>query len=96
MAGYSLSARADTDLAGIYEYTIENHNQGLARAYLAGLHTRLSMLAEHPLQGRSEDALLPGLRRADYESHVVFYLVNDQGIHVVRVLHQRMDVPRHF
>jgi toxin ParE1/3/4 len=53
------------------------------------------MLVEQPTQGRKADELAPGLRRVEYQSHVVFYIPKDHGIRIVRVLHQRMDVTRH-
>jgi len=96
MAVYSLTTQADADLEGIYEYTIFNFGLAQARNYLDGLRARFDMLAEHPLHGRSDEALAPGLRRSEYESHIVFYMPQDDGILIVRVLHQRMDVGRHL
>lgn len=95
MAGYSLSSKATADLEGIYEYTILHFGLEQARAYLFGLHERFQMLAEQPMQGRKADELAPGLRRVEYQSHIVFYISTGTGIRIVRVLHQRMDVTRH-
>ncbi|MEQ1680240.1 MAG: type II toxin-antitoxin system RelE/ParE family toxin [Nitrospira sp.] len=95
MASYSLSSKAATDLVGIYEYTILHFGLEQARVYLFGLHERFQMLVAQPTQGRKADELAPGLRRVEYQSHVVFYIPKDHGIRIVRVLHQRMDVTRH-
>jgi toxin ParE1/3/4 len=95
MASYSLSSKAAADLEGIYEYTILHFGLEQARVYLLGLHERFQVLAEQPMQGRKADELAPGLRRVEYQSHVVFYIPKDHGIRIVRVLHQRMDVTRH-
>ncbi len=95
MASYSLSSKAAADLVGIYEYTILHFGLEQARVYLFGLHERFQMLVEQPTQGRKADELAPGLRRVEYQSHVVFYIPKDHGIRIVRVLHQRMDVTRH-
>jgi len=54
------------------------------------------MLAEQPTHGRKADELAPGLRRLGYQSTVVFYMPTDNGIWIVGVLHQRMDVTRHL
>jgi toxin ParE1/3/4 len=67
-----------------------------ARSYLLGLHERFEALAEHPMQGRSAKEFAPELRRFDYQSHIVFYLPKDQGVRIVRVLHQSMDTKRHL
>ena len=96
MADYSLSQTAAADVDGIYEYTIINFGLDQARAYLSGMHGRMETLAEHPLVGRNADELAPGLRRFEYESHIIFYVVKTNGVHIVRVLHQSMDVRRHL
>ena len=96
MAAYSLSAKAAADLSQICEYTILNFGLEQAREYLAGLHERFESLARNPMQGRSASELSPGLRRLEYESHVVFYVPKAKGIWIVRVLHQSMDMPRHL
>ncbi|TKB63370.1 MAG: type II toxin-antitoxin system RelE/ParE family toxin [Nitrospira sp.] len=95
MASYSLSSKAVADLEDIYEYTIIHFGLEQARVYLLGLHGRFQMLAEQPTQGRKADELAPGLRRVEYQSHVVFYIPKDHGVLIVRVLHQRMGVTRH-
>ena len=96
MAVYSLSSKAAADLEEIYEYTILNFGLKQGRAYLSGLHERFETLAENPTQGRSVGELAPGLKRFEYQSHVVFYVPKDKGVRIVRVLHQSMDVKRHF
>ncbi len=96
MAVYKLSSKADVDLAGIYEYTILNFGMAQARAYLLGLHERFAALAEQPMQGRSAQEFAPNLRRFEYQSHIVFYVAKNQGVRIVRVLHQSMDTKRHF
>ncbi len=95
MASYSLSSKAAADLEDIYEYTIIHFGLEQARVYLLGMHARFQMLAEQPTEGRKADELAPGLRRVEYQSHVVFYMPKDHCIWIVRVLHQRMDVTRH-
>ena len=95
MAGYSLSAKAASDLEAIYEYTILRFGLDQARGYLLGLHEQCQVLAEQPARGREADALASGLRRCEYQSHIIFYIPKEHGIRIVRVLHQRMDVRRH-
>jgi toxin ParE1/3/4 len=96
MAVYKLSAKADADLAGIYEYTILNFGPEQWSAYLLGLHEHFAALADHPMQGRSAAEFAQSLRQFEYQSHIVFYLPKKQGIRIVRVLHQSMDLKRHL
>ena len=79
MAAYSLSSKAAADLSQIYEYTILNFGLKKAREYLTGLHARFESLAANPMQGRSAIELSPGLRRLEFESHVVFYVPKAKG-----------------
>jgi len=95
MAVYNLSSKAADDLDGIYEYTILHFGLEQARVYLLGLQERFQMLAEQPTHGRKADELASGLRRFEYQSHMVFYIPKDNGVQIVRVLHQRMDLTRH-
>jgi toxin ParE1/3/4 len=96
MGIYSLSSKAAADLDRIHEYTILNFGLKQAREYLSGLHERFETLAENPMQGRSASELSPGLRRLEFQSHVVFYVPTDKDIRIVRVLHQSMDVKKHI
>lgn len=96
MAAYSLSAKAVADLDGIYEYTILEFGLEQARAYLLGLHERFEMLAEQPGVGRDAKEFAPDLRRSEYQSHVVFYVPRVNGVRIVRVLHEGMDVKRYL
>ena len=95
MAVYSLSSKAAADLDGIYEYTILHFGLDQARVYLSGSQERFQMLAEQSTHGRKAEELAPRLRWFEYQSHMVFYMYKDNGIRMVRVLHQRMDVTRY-
>jgi len=96
MAGYRLSSKAAADLETIYEYTILNFGVAQARTYLSGLHQRFQSLAGNPTQGRSAADLAPALLRSEYQSHILFYVAENDGVRIVRVLHQSMDVRRHL
>ena len=67
-----------------------------ARRYGDGLETCFQILAENPGLGRSAEQLARDLRRFEHQSHIVFYIPEDWGVLIVRVLHKQMDVPRYF
>ena len=96
MVDYRLSSRAASDLAEIADYTIETFGIEQARRYRDELESCFQTLADNPMIGRSADDLSANLRRYEHRSHIVFYRPIEQGILVVRVLHQRMDHPRHL
>ena len=95
MCQYRLSKLADSDIAGIADYTIRQFGIQQARRYRDGLETIFRRLAEYPNSGRSAGHLAPGLRRMNFESHVIFFLHDGAGVLIVRILHQRMAFKRH-
>lgn len=96
MAHYHLTAGADRDLVAHYEFGIESFGLARAQDYFLGLHERFELLAITPTMGRSVNELSPRLRRFEHGSHVIFYLPDDDGILVVRVLRQEQDFKRHI
>ena len=79
----------------IHQYTTANFGLPQAQRYLNGMHERFEDLARQPMLGRSAGRLAPNLRRYEYRSHVVFYVPEEEGVLIVRVLHQSMDVRSH-
>lgn len=96
MADYVLSNAAGADLDDIYVYSFETFGEARADAYFLSLRDALQTLAEKPRMGRDTSALYDGLLRHHHARHVVYYLIEDDGIFVVRVLHDAMDAPRHL
>ena len=96
MADFHLSAQADTDLAGIADYTIETFGIEQARRYRDGMESAFQNLADNQLLGQSADFLAPQLRRLDHQSHVIFYMPQDYGVLIVRILHASMEASRHL
>lgn len=96
MGVYKLSRKAASDIEDIYTYTIEQHGIASARKYVDGLHSCLELLAEYPMLGRRADRIAPGVRRHEYQAHVVFYERREASVRIARVLHARMDAPRRY
>lgn len=59
--------------------------------YLRALNARFEWLAEQPLAGRERDDVHPGYRSFPEGSHVIFYLVVDDGIDIIGIPHKSMD-----
>ena len=95
MHKHRLSKRADSDIAGIADYTVKQFGIRQARRYRDGLEKIFLRLVEYPNSGRSAWHLAPGLRRMNFESHAIFFLHGEGGVLIVRVLHQRMAFKRH-
>ena len=91
-----LSAAAAKDIEAILEQSLVDFAWLQTEKYYESLKRCLELLSENRGMGTTAERVRPGYRRFSHESHVVFYRVSEGGILVIRVLHARMDVGRHF
>ena len=96
MTGYVISPRAQADIDGIWDYTAERWNDDQAVRYIRALQEAIETIAADPRRGRACDQIRAGYRKYSVGSHVIFFRKSIDGIDVVRVLHQRMDLERHL
>ncbi len=96
MAEYRLTPAAEHDLESIWTCTVEQWGIEQANHYTDILTTAFADLARSPMTAPACDHLLPGYRRRSVERHVIYFRVTAYGIAIVRVLHDRMDAPRHL
>lgn len=83
-----------TDLLAIADYTLDTWGEDQVYRYLAGLEDSFELLAESPGIGRKCHGIRPGYHRFEHEKHVIFYRVDEGGVFISRILHERM-LPRH-
>jgi len=93
---YRLRPRAIADLDEIWDYTASTWSEMQAEQYLLGLRDALAVLRDQPELGRARNDLHPGLKVSNYSKHLIFYLREEWGIDVVRVLHGSQDIPEFF
>jgi toxin ParE1/3/4 len=87
-----LAPRARADLFDIDAYIAER-NPLAAERLIERLIQAMKSLAAMPKMGRTcEDLGLPSVRRFVVEKHHIFYVLDSNGIRVVRVIHGRRDV----
>lgn len=92
-----LSPRARADLGRIWDDSAERWGVDQADRYIRLLAGSFARLAEGSAQGRTADEIRKGYLRLSVGSHILFYRMGaDDGIEVIRILHQRMDFKRHF
>ena len=96
MPKYRLSRKAEEDIDDIASYTIEQFGIEQARTYRDSMIACFRSLCETPGIGRKLDHIREGYRRFDHRSHVIFYKSVGRDILIVRVLHKRMNAPRHL
>jgi toxin ParE1/3/4 len=93
---YILTPRAQADLDEIWDYTADRWGLEQAEAYTRQLWKHIQTVAENPSLGRECGEVRAGYRQYSSGSHVLFYLLTDNGVNIVRILHERMDYQRHF
>lgn len=93
---YSLRLLAQVDLEEIWLYTYEEWGVEQADTYLNLLFTRFTWLAENPLIGKKRDDIKTGYYCFPEGMHLVFYILNKNGIDIIGIPHQSMDVSYHM
>lgn len=81
------------DLTEIWNYTVDTWSESQADKYYYELLNFCQILAENPENGRKYIELIPDLKGAKINRHIIFYRkISDNVIEVERVLHEQMDL----
>ena len=88
---YHLSNKAGEDLRKIARYTVRNFGTRQAKVYALGFQNCFEAVSDNPHIGQSYDHIRLGLRRFDHQSHSIYYMVRENGVLIVRILHQSRD-----
>ena len=96
MAEYRLTPAAEGDLESIWIYTAQQWGVEQANRYTDFLTSAFAELAQSPETAIACDDIRPGYRRRSVERHMIYFRITNYGIAVVRILHGRMDAPRHL
>jgi toxin ParE1/3/4 len=73
------------------------HNEAKTRQINTGkLEEHFITLAENPYLEKRRYELAGSPMSYHCERYMIFYRIADEGIEIIRVLHDSMDFPRHF
>ena len=61
-------------------------------AYVAGLFDALNLITGNPALGRARPEFAEGVRSFPYREHLVFYVVHEDMITVIRVLGAKQSI----
>lgn len=86
-----LKPHARADLLAIRAWGEDHWGPGRTRDFLEGLIETLEKLTAFPLMGRSRAVFLPGLRSIRYRGYVIFYLLEQDQVALVAVIHERRN-----
>ena len=93
MPSFKVSQAASHDIRGIAKYTQKTWCRDQRRRYLNSLNQKFDMLAAMPEMAAERSDFDPPVRIHHHEKHLIVYVAIDDGILIVRVLHQSQDVP---
>ena len=96
MAEYRLTPAAEQDLETIWTYSFQQWGVEQANRYTDILTSAFAELAQSPKTAPACDQIRPGYRRRCVERHMIYFRITAYGIAIVRILHDRMDAPRHL
>lgn len=96
MAEYRLTPAALRDMETIWTHTHQQWGLEQANRYIDILTAAFAELAQSPKAAPACDHIRPGYRRRSVERHMIYFRITAYGIAVVRILHDRMDAPRHL
>lgn len=90
-----LTDRARMDLEEIWIYTLEKWSAARADTYYRDLVACFDSLAVGSKIGITTE-VRAGYRKAFCGSHVIYHVISDHHIDIIRILHKRMDVDQHL
>lgn len=96
MGRYVFSKEAESDLKDIYRYGFLNHGERQADRYQKSLKEKSQFLADNPFLCRERDEFKPPVRIHHHKKHPIVYVITDDAILIVRILHDRMDTKQHL
>lgn len=95
MSGYRLRPNAEEDMDAIWDYTCRSRSAARADRYIDDLFDAFERLVLTPELGQKAFLVATGYRRLHVNHHLIFYRrTEDDGIEVVRIIHERADISR--
>ena len=97
MPPFLVTAAARKDIIDIGRFSAEKWGKRQRNKYLKELDDAFRLLARQPEIGRDAKDIKPGYKKYTQGSHIIFYREGSESkIVVIRILHNSMDVNRHF
>ena len=87
---------ARRDLTNIWLYTADQWGVGQADSYVANLERERARALAFPAIGSPVEGLPAAYRKLACGKHRIIYRYNDAELIVVRIIHERQDVPSEF
>ena len=98
MAKFEYTEIARKELINIISYTVDTWEQSQALKYVDGLEILAQRLAETPELGKHRADIFSKRKILSfpYEKHILYYAVISNGISIIRILHESMNINKQF
>jgi toxin ParE1/3/4 len=90
--GYSLRQQAQDDLESIWLYSFQEWGAEQADQYIRMLLARFTWLSDNPQLGKQRTEIKPGYYCFPEGRHLIFYRITQDGIDIIGIPHQSMDI----
>jgi toxin ParE1/3/4 len=84
------------DLEEIWFYTFNKWSYRQANKYSLELDLGIEEIAYDPKIGKQIDHIKNGYFKYKVNNHYIFYKRTQSEIQIIRILHEKMDTPRHL
>ncbi|MBU1383478.1 MAG: type II toxin-antitoxin system RelE/ParE family toxin [Alphaproteobacteria bacterium] len=84
-----LTRAAEEDVIHVYLESARLFGRLQADRYLDGLECAFDFVAHHPLAARERQEINPPVRIHAYGAHIIVYLVEPDGVLILRIRHGR-------
>ena len=91
---YRKTEQADSDILGIFLDGAAKFGVNQAIKYEDDLFHVFDLLADNPFMARERSEIKKLVRVHPYKAHLVVYVLQDEGVLILRVLHGRQDWER--
>ncbi len=93
---FRVTPRALEDLKNIGAYTLDVWGKAQRDTYLRAIDKRFQWLASHPKRGKHRTDIENGYYSFPQGSHVIFYIIQNDGIDIIGIPHKNMDILNYF
>jgi toxin ParE1/3/4 len=95
-AGYSLRQQAQDDLESIWIFSSQEWGADQADHYIRSLLSRFAWLSVNPQLGKHRAEIKSGYYCFPEGMHLIFYKITPDGIDIIGIPHQNMDIVGYF
>ncbi len=87
-----ISELANADIDFIFQYSMETFGLTVTEKYLNKLHDTIEDIRKMSTRGQLHADLKPYIRYHKVDSHYILYSYSQSTFHILRILHQNMDL----